>query len=71
MGILDWEFGQLYRNVRGSVDWKQKITDRVMVDICCPKREPYLILGNIAKWQNTFCILGIFYPPKERQMHLF
>ncbi|MFZ2633924.1 MAG: hypothetical protein WA017_08540 [Desulfosalsimonadaceae bacterium] len=71
MSILDWEFGQLYRNVRGSVDWEQKITDKVMMDICGPKKEPYLILGNIARWQHIFCILGIFYPPKGRQMHLF
>jgi hypothetical protein len=70
MGILDWEFGQLYRRVKGNVDWKQKITDKVM-NICGSKREPHLILGNIARWQHTFCILGIFYPPKRRQMHLF
>ncbi|MBW1814398.1 MAG: hypothetical protein JRJ39_12215 [Deltaproteobacteria bacterium] len=70
MSILDWEFGQLYRKVKESTDWKQKITDKVM-SICGPEREPYFILGNIARWQHTFCILGFFYPPKRRQMRLF
>lgn len=70
MSILDWEFGQLYRNVKGSIDWEQKIKDKVM-RICSSKKEPYLILGNLAKWPNIFCILGIFYPPKRRQLPLF
>jgi len=70
MSILDWEFGQLYRKVKGSVDWEQKITDKIM-SVCSPKRDPHLILGNIARWQNVFCILGIFYPPKVRQLKLF
>lgn len=70
MSILDWEFGQLYRKVKGSNNWKQKITDKV-ISICGSDRETYLILGNIARWQNIFCILGLFYPPKMRQMHLF
>ena len=70
MSILDWEFGQLYRKVKGSVDWKQKIMDKVL-NVCSSKKDPYLILGNIARWQNIFCILGIFYPPKDRQLKLF
>jgi hypothetical protein len=70
MSILDWEFGQLYRKIKESNDWKQKFTDKVM-SICSPDKETYLILGNIARWQNIFCILGMFYPPKRRQMRLF
>lgn len=70
MSILDWEFGQLYRKIKESNDWKQKITDKVM-SICGSDKETYLILGNIARWKNIFCILGMFYPPKRRQMRLF
>jgi hypothetical protein len=70
MSILDWEFGQLYRKVKDSNNWKQKITEKIM-SICGSDKETYLILGNIARWQNIFCILGIFYPPKRRQIRLF
>ncbi|MFW5721226.1 MAG: hypothetical protein ACOCWW_02445, partial [Bacteroidota bacterium] len=70
MSILDWEFGQLYRKIKANVNWEQKIKDKVL-NVCSSKREPYLILGNIARWRNIFCILGIFYPPKVRQLKLF
>jgi hypothetical protein len=69
MSILDWEYGQLYRNVKDDQDWEQKIIDKVKT-VCGRKYDPYLILGNLAKWPNIFCILGIFYPPKRRQRPL-
>jgi len=70
LSILDWEFGQLYRKVKKSKDWKKKIEEKVM-DICSEKRETFLILGNMAHWQHVFCIIGFFYPPKIRQRGLF
>ncbi len=70
MSILDWEFAQLYRNVKSDLYWKAKIEKKVG-DICGPKKDTYLILGNMAKRRHIFCILGFFYPPKTRQLHLF
>ena len=70
MSILDWEFAQLYRNVRNNKDWKIKIEEKIR-DICGPDKDTYLILGNMAKRQHIFCILGFFYPPKIRQIYLF
>ena len=68
--ILDWEIGQLYRNTKRNADWEQKIKDKI-AKICGPQKDTYLILGNMARWQHVFCILGMFYPPKNRQMQLF
>lgn len=70
MSILDWEFAQLYRKVKNNKDWKVKIENKVR-EICSPKKDTYLILGNMAKRQHIFCILGFFYPPKIRQLPLF
>lgn len=70
MSILDWEFAQLYRKVKNSKDWKTKIEKKIK-NICGPKKDTYLILGNMAKRQHIFCILGFFYPPKNRQLRLF
>ncbi len=70
MSILDWEFAQLYRNVKNSRDWKIKIEKKIR-DICGSDKDTYLILGNMAKRQHIFCILGFFYPPKSRQTYLF
>jgi len=70
ISILDWEFGQLYRNVNRSKNWKEKIEDKV-ADICGDDKETYLIMGNMAGRRHTFCILGFFYPPKIRQRSIF
>lgn len=70
MSILDWEFGELYRKMKDSLNWKTKIEDKIS-DICGHKRDTYLILGNMAKRQHIFCILGFFYPPKNRPISLF
>jgi len=70
MSILDWEFGQLYRKVKKHSDWEDRIRNKVMT-LCGPKRDPHLILGNMARWPNIFCVLGIFHPPRTRQRSLF
>jgi len=70
MSILDWEFAQLYKNVKNNRGWENKIEMKVN-EICSPKKETYLILGNVAKRQHIFCILGFFYPPKKTQLDLF
>jgi len=73
MSILDWEFGQLYRNVKNSADWKEKIESKVRDEIFSETRETYIILGNMVSHPQTFCLLGFFWPPrqKNRQIPLF
>ncbi len=70
MSILDWEISQLYRKVRNSRDWENKIKDKI-TKIRSSTKDTYLILGNMAKRQHIFCILGFFYPPRSRQLPLF
>jgi hypothetical protein len=73
MSILDWEFGQLYRKVERSKDWRAKIETKIMGEMCAETRDTYLFLGNMAAHPQTFCVLGFFWPPKSgpRQMGLF
>lgn len=68
--ILDWEIAELYRKIKNGKDWKEKIIDKVMNTICGPKRDPYLLLGNISQHPHVFCVLGFFWPPKQRQLRL-
>ncbi len=72
ISVLDWEFGQLYRNVVKSANWEEKI-QRKMAQICSKEKDVYFFMGNMASRRNTFCILGIFYPPKVmgKQLNLF
>lgn len=71
MSILDWEIGQLYRRVKKSPDWEQKIISKIKDEIFSKKRETHLFLGNIAAHPQTFCVLGFFRLPKVRQQPLF
>lgn len=71
MSILDWEIAELYRNCRNNRNWEKMIIDKLNSMCDLKKREPYFILGNMNKWRHIFCVLGIFYPPRERQYELF
>lgn len=71
LSILDWEIGQLYRNVRSEPGWEDKIKKRVEHDLCGDDKVTYLFVGNMMKYPKTFCILGFFYPPRQRQQLLF
>ena len=70
MSILDWEIGQLYRKLRSHRDWKHKMEEKIIGEIFNENRDAYIILGNMANWQNIFCVLGFFWPPKQYQMRL-
>jgi hypothetical protein len=66
ISILDWEFGELYRKVSREVAWKEKMRQKVE-QICSRENDVYFFMGNMASRKQTFCILGIFYPPKVKQ----
>jgi hypothetical protein len=72
ISILDWEFGELYRKVSRSVAWKERMRQKVE-QICSREKDVYFFMGNMASRRQTFCILGIFYPPKvvAEQPYLF
>ncbi|MDO9527733.1 MAG: hypothetical protein Q7J27_01075 [Syntrophales bacterium] len=71
ISILDWELAELYRKVRKKSDWKEKIKFKIITEIFSDKRDTYLIMGNMARRRNVFCILGLFWPPEEKQLSLF
>lgn len=72
ISILDREFGQLYRKVLKSGDWEEKMREKVE-QLCSKERDVFFFMGNMASRRNTFCILGMFYPPKTvgNQLDLF
>lgn len=73
MSILDWEFGQLYRKLIKQSDWQEKIESKIMDEIFAKNKDTHIILGNMASYPQTFCVLGFFWPPKlhSRQIPLF
>lgn len=68
--ILDWEIAELYRKAKMKKDWREMLKKKVMKMICGPKRETYLLIGNMSRHPHIFCVLGFFWPPKQRQLTL-
>jgi hypothetical protein len=74
MKIIDWELAELWRRNRRGNDEATTIDlvrQRFMTEMCGPDRDPHFFTGNLAKHQNTFLILGVFWPPRTAQTNLF
>ncbi len=68
--ILDWEFGELFRRVKGRQNWKELIQQKVD-QMFSPNRDTYLFMGNMIGHPQAFSVLGFFWPEKKRQYRLF
>lgn len=74
--IEDWEIGALYRNCLKDNESEeiavQKVIDKYEE---MAKKDIYLFLGTSYEWQkkgapNPYMIIGVFAPPKARQLEL-
>lgn len=73
--LLDWELGQAYRSWRGKYPDEQtllgKIEHKWMQEVAAPGRDVMLYVGTIARYPQSFCALGVFWPPAEPSLRLF
>lgn len=71
MKVVDWEAGQLYRNLRDHGNSMQKIQEKMkqkwLYDMFSPKRDSYFFVGSMRKHPQSFIILGVFWPPKVQE----
>jgi len=72
--IYDWEVYALYRNLRdefkGDTDQiKEGMIRKFLDEMCSPKRDTYLIVGNMHWRPSNFIVLGVFWPPKNTIVH--
>ena len=80
MTILDWEIGALYWNCLAAAEGDesiaiQKIREKYGKDFL-ENRDIVLFLGTTlehhrARHNNPFTIIGVLYPPREPQQHIF
>jgi hypothetical protein len=63
-GIYDWEWVALQRNLRHQDDERvqAELRKRFLYEICAPDRDTVFFVGNQAKRQHVFMVLGAFYP---------
>ena len=61
-GLLDWEFTELQRRHSGETDEGARagIIQRFQTELCDPARKPAFFLGNMAKREHIFSVLGVY-----------
>ena len=64
-GIIDWEFVALQRRFQGLTDAEaiSRIRDKFLGELCAPGKDLAFYVGNQAKREHTFSVLGVYYPP--------
>ncbi|WP_221762249.1 hypothetical protein [Nonomuraea sp. WAC 01424] len=63
-GLLDWELVALQRNLTGLDDREamEALRQRWLSEICAPSNDVVFYVGNQAKREHVFSVLGVFYP---------
>ncbi len=72
--IEDWELGVLYRKEVERLGDEQaaiaSVRQKFFDEICNPSRDTRFFMGTVFPY-NTWVVIGVFWPPKERQPSLF
>ncbi len=73
--LLDWELGRSYRAWRDRyLDERTllgKIEQKWAGEVVAADRDVMLYVGTVAKYPQSFCALGVFWPPAEAALRLF
>ncbi len=78
MKIEDWEIGALYWNCyyreNGNPEKAAKLVRQKLIDLC--RKDLHFFLGTTLQFHrrrvpNPFIIIGLFYPPVDKQIELF
>lgn len=66
-GLLDWEFVALQRRLSDQTDDQaaRAIRQVFLERMCGPARDVMFYVGNQAKHQQTFSVLGAYWPPRR------
>jgi len=64
--VIDWEVGESYRKWSTAYggDWREAIRARYEREL--PARDLQFVLGNLARRQHTFVIIGLVRPPRPK-----
>lgn len=69
--IVDWEIAQNFRTIRRSSDWRDRLRDKWLGELCAPSKDTAFIVGNQHQHRQGFLVLGVWWPPlRPTQMSL-
>lgn len=67
--IIDWEIYQAYRSWRHRYSNENillaKIKQKWFEELLGEDRDSFFIVGNHNRWQSSFMVLSVFWPPKN------
>lgn len=69
--IVDWEIAATYDRVRHHDDWRDRIKDRWLRDLCAPDRDHAFFVGNMHQYLGSFLVLGVWWPPRRLEQLSF
>jgi hypothetical protein len=73
--IIDWELGELYRNIRDQHlprdEMLSKIREKYFDELCGTGKDTHFFVGNHSRYPQSFMVLGVFWPPKSFTRELF
>jgi hypothetical protein len=68
LSIIDWEIGQAYREWRTKYPTEKMLLEKIeqrWKDIAnTEKNNVCFYVGNLKRFQNSFMVLGVFYPKR-------
>jgi hypothetical protein len=72
MTCFDWEIGQSFRSWRSEYgdEWEGKFRQRYENEMI-NKYDTHFFVGNMHQHPTSWIIVGLFYPPRQRQSDLF
>lgn len=64
----DWEMGQSYRSwtARYGDKWEEKFRQRYETEVI-HKFDTHFYVGTVSSHPNRWIVIGLFYPPRERE----
>lgn len=66
-GIIDWEWVAFQRRLPGTDDQglRDALRKKFLDEMCAARNDVVFFVGNQAKRQHVFMVLGVFYPPRS------
>lgn len=68
--IVDWEVVNLWRKVRNTPTWMEKMRKKFEEELWL-NRDTVLFVGNQEQHPTAFLVLGVFWPPKGEAQGVF
>jgi hypothetical protein len=67
--IIDWEIAEFYRHVRHYADWRDRLKEKWIGELCGLGRDTAFFVGN--QHQHPASLLGVWWPPLQPEQLAF